>query len=149
MVTFVNVNGILAEDPQFKNVTKNDGTQVEVCQLSIKSSNYIAGKKNMVYFNVTVWPGRADNLVKKLEKGSAILVTGQLYLYTFTNSSGDEDSRLNINMHSIQFPVVNEIKSKKRKLNNTQRLDDNSLSLISEQNEGSPNEGETEETDGQ
>ena len=128
MVTFVTVNATLCEDPNFKDVTKRDGSRVEVCQLSIKSSNFIAGKKNYVYFNVTVWPGRADNLVKKLEKGSAILISGQLYLYTFTNSSGDEDSRLNINMHSIQFPVMNESKSKKRKLtNSSQAMDDNDM----------------------
>ena len=83
---------------------------MEVCQLSTKSSNYIAGKKNLAYYNVTVCPGRADNMVKKLEKESAILITGQLYLYTFTNSSGHEDSQLNINRHSIHFPVVNEVK---------------------------------------
>ena len=146
MVSFVTVNATLAEEPQFKNVTKRDGSSVEVCQLSIKSSNYIAGKKNLVYYNVTVWPGRADNMVKKLEKGSAILITGQLYLYTFTNSSGDEDSRLNINMHSIQFPVVNELKSKKRKLNNSSQMDDdNALSLISEDQVGNNNDEGNEE----
>lgn len=146
MVTFVTVNGTLNSDPAFKDVTKKDGTQVEICQLSIKSQNYVAGKKHFNHFNVTIWPGRADNLVKKLNKGSAILITGQLYLYSFTTANGDEDSRMNINMHSIQFPVMNEIGIKKRKLTNgPEIMDDNAFDLNMEPDSGIAKESDDSE----
>ena len=45
-------------------------------------------------------------------------------------------------MHSIQFPVVNEIKNKKRKLNNSSQMDDdNALSLFSKENVEQTNKG--------
>ena len=134
MVTFVTVNVTLNSDPEFRTVTKKkDGTEIEVCQLSVKSQNFVSGKNHYNHFNVTVWPGRADKMVQKLKKKSAVLITGQLYLYTYTMANGDEDSRMNINMHSIMFPITNEREVKKRKVSNEPEImDDNVIDLGNE-----------------
>ena len=104
MVSYITVNGRSTADPQTKVVQTIKGEK-EVLELSIASNNYVSRAVHVVYYNVTLWPGRAEKLKKDLKKGSGILVTGQYYQSNYKDKSGNEKTSNHINLHSIQLPV--------------------------------------------
>ena len=104
MVSYIQVNGRLTQEPVVKAVKTRKG-EVEVVEIAIASNNYIGGKNYTTFYNVTLWPGRAEKLRKDLIKGSAILVTGQFYQYSYTSKDGQEKTYNGINLHSICMPV--------------------------------------------
>eukprot|EP00834_Sanchytrium_tribonematis_P000666 NODE_12_length_54577_cov_0.384100.p31 type:complete len:103 gc:universal NODE_12_length_54577_cov_0.384100:50407-50099(-) len=57
------------------------------------------------FFNITLWPGRADGMKKLLRKGSVVIITGQYYQHQYVSKEGQEKQTNGINMHSIVFPV--------------------------------------------
>ena len=104
MVSYVQVQGRLTQDPQVKQVKTVSGMK-EVYELSLASNNYIAKKTSFVFYNVTLWPGRAERLKKSLTKGSAVVVTGQFYQNTYTDNHNNKKQKNCINLHSITLPV--------------------------------------------
>lgn len=104
MVSLLTVQARLTQDPQIKEVKTKAGVK-EVYELSIASNNYIAKKSSVVYYNVTLWPGRAEILKKGLKKGSAVVISGQFYQNTYIDKHKNEKSVNCINLHSIMLPV--------------------------------------------
>ena len=104
MVSYIHVQARLTQDPLVKEMKTRGGLK-EVYELSIASNNYIAKKNTVVFYNVTLWPGRAENLKKTLKKGSAVVITGQYYQNSYIDKHKNEKMVNCINMHSISLPV--------------------------------------------
>ena len=118
MVSYVHVQGRLTRDPEIKEVQTKTG-KVEVYERSIASNNYIAKKSTVVFYNVNLWPGRAEYLKKNLVKGSATVITGQFYQNTFVDKNKNEKTVNCINLHDINLPDPSD------KLAEFESMDDN------------------------
>lgn len=60
--------------------------------------------ENTVFVDVTVWGAQAENSAKYLNKGSKVLVEGELKMETWVDKeSGKNRSKLGVNGLSVQF----------------------------------------------
>ena len=104
MVSFIQVNGRLTCNPTIK-IVKTAKGEKEVTEISLASNNYIGNKNNVVYYNITLWPGRSDKMKPLLKKGSCVLVSGQFYQNFYKTKDLVDKVSNNINCHTICFPV--------------------------------------------
>ena len=123
MVSYVHVQGRLTRDPEIKEVQTKTG-KVEVYERSIASNNYIAKKSTVVFYNVNLWPGRAEYLKKNLVKGSATVITGQFYQNTFVDKNKNEKTVNCINLHAIHLSVCDHPSDKPAEF---ERMNDNDV----------------------
>eukprot|EP00834_Sanchytrium_tribonematis_P008047 NODE_842_length_3576_cov_0.392867.p4 type:complete len:134 gc:universal NODE_842_length_3576_cov_0.392867:1007-606(-) len=122
----VNLNGRLGLPPK-KATRKTRNGPVEVLELRFVVNPFVSGKKYTNYYNATIWPGRFENIVSCLDVGSAIVVTGVLYCSEYTDKNGEKREAKNINILSMEFPVVDsdEMKEKRKKKKVEIQMDDN------------------------
>ena len=45
---------------------------MEVYDLRVAVNSWVAGKDVVTFFNVTLWPGRFEGMLKLLEKGKSV-----------------------------------------------------------------------------
>ena len=116
-MVYVTVNGRLGFDPK-KVIRKTANGDTEVTELRIACNPFVGGVTHANFYNVTVWPGRFEGIVKKLVKGSAVVATGILYIVEYKDKNGNARTANNINLHHLGFPVADteEIYQKRKKI---------------------------------
>ena len=83
-MVYVTVNGRLGFDPE-KVIRKTANGDTEVTELRIACKPFVGAVTHANFYNVTVWPGRFEGIVKTLVKGSAVVATGILYIVEYKN----------------------------------------------------------------
>ena len=123
-MVYVTLNGRLGFDPK-KVIRKTANGDTEVTEFCIACNPFVGGVTHANFYNVTVWPGRFEGIVKKLVKGSAVVATGILYIVEYKDKNGIARTANNINLHHLGFPVadteeiIKSVKTLKKKLVHT------------------------------
>lgn len=95
----VNIIGRLVRDPEIR-YTQN-GTAM--ARISI-ANNSIENKKEYVnYFDVNVWGKQAENCNQYLKKGSQVAISGTLRQNRWTDQTGQNRYKIEINANIVQF----------------------------------------------
>ena len=151
-MTFVTLNGRLGFDPK-KVVRKTANGDVEVLELRVICNPFVGGVSYTNFFNVTVWPGRFENIVKNLGKGSAVMIIGVLYIVEYTDKNGNPRTANNVNLMSLSFPVADSeeaFKKRKKPVKKPGTFYDDNAAVVMEPDSGVVNEanktGDDEET---
>ena len=77
-VATISIMGRVTEDVKQRTVNIK-GDEKQVYDLCVAVNNYIFKKEHISYFNMTIWPGRYENMMKYMEKGKSIYVSGEFY----------------------------------------------------------------------
>lgn len=99
----VMITGNLTADPELRATSSG----VSVCELRI--ANNVSVKKEgqwgarVNYFQANVWGKLAENCVNFLNKGSAVAIDGKLEWQKWETKEGKTNSRVLINVDSIEF----------------------------------------------
>ena len=126
--------GNLTRDPELSETPRG----VSVCRFSIAVSRDFAnadGSRDVDFFNITVWRGRAENCGKYLKKGNKVAVVGSLQTRSYEDKDGIKRNVTDIVANEVEFltpkgtqgeddaPVV----SAKRERPELEAIDDNQL----------------------
>ncbi len=126
--------GNLTRDPELSETPSG----VSVCRFSIAVSRDYAnaeGTRDVDFFNITVWRGRAENCGKYLKKGNKVAVVGSLQTRSYEDKDGIKRNVTDIVANEVEFltpkgsqieddaPVV----SAKRERPELEAIDDNQL----------------------
>lgn len=74
-----------------------------VLDISLAVNEGYGDKKEVSFFQITVWEKSAENCNKYLSKGSKIAVTGSLKQRRWEDKDGNKRSRVFISAHRIEF----------------------------------------------
>ena len=126
--------GNLTRDPELSETPSG----VAVCRFSVAVSRDYAnaeGTRDVDFFNITVWRGRAENCGKYLKKGNKVAVVGSLQTRSYEDKDGIKRNVTDIVANEVEFltpkgsqgeddaPVV----SVKRERPELEAIDDNQL----------------------
>ena len=126
--------GNLTRDPELSETPSG----VAVCRFSIAVSRDYAnaeGTRDVDFFNITVWRGRAENCGKYLKKGNKVAVVGSLQTRSYEDKDGIKRNVTDIVANEVEFltpkgaqgeddaPIV----SAKRERPELEAIDDNQL----------------------
>ena len=126
--------GNLTRDPELSETPSG----VSVCRFSIAVSRDYAnadGSRDVDFFNITVWRGRAENCGKYLKKGNKVAVVGSLQTRSYEDKDGIKRNVTDIVANEVEFltpkgaqgeddaPIV----SAKRERPELEAIDDNQL----------------------
>ena len=126
--------GNLTRDPELSETPSG----VSVCRFSIAVSRDYAnaeGTRDVDFFNITVWRGRAENCGKYLKKGNKVAVVGSLQTRSYEDKDGIKRNVTDIVANEVEFltpkgaqgeddaPIV----SAKRERTELEAIDDNQL----------------------
>ena len=126
--------GNLTRDPELSETPSG----VSVCRFSIAVSRDYAnadGSRDVDFFNITVWRGRAENCGKYLKKGNKVAVVGSLQTRSYEDKDGIKRNVTDIVANEVEVltpkgsqgeddaPVI----SAKRERPELEAIDDNQL----------------------
>jgi len=100
----VALSGNLTKDPELRQLPS--GTSV--CQLRLAVNDRFKDsdgqwKDRAYYFDVTVWGGQGENAAKYLERGSGVIVQGQLRWREWEAQDGSKRQAVDINAREVVF----------------------------------------------
>ena len=105
MVNLVVLAGNLCAAPDLKYIAS--GTAVCNLRLAVNNKYTTASgekRESVLFIDVTAWGKQAESAAEYLEKGSKILVEGELRQREWTDTrSGDKRSKIEVQSRSIQF----------------------------------------------
>ena len=105
MVNLVVLAGNLCAAPDLKYIAS--GTAVCNLRLAVNNKYTTASgdkRESVLFIDVTAWGKQAESAAEYLEKGSKILVEGELRQREWTDTrSGDKRSKIEVQCRSIQF----------------------------------------------
>ena len=127
--------GNLTRDPELSETPSG----VSVCRFSIAVSRDYAnaeGTRDVDFFNITVWRGRAENCGKYLKKGNKVAIVGSLQNRSYEDKDGIKRTVTDVIANEVEFltpktagaedvdaPVV----SARRERPQLEAIDDNQL----------------------
>ena len=92
-------------DPK-KVIRKTVNGDTEVVELRVATNPHVGSITYTNYYNITVWPGRFEGIIKKLGKGSAVHIFGVLYQVEYKDKNGKDRVANNVNLLLLTFPVA-------------------------------------------
>ena len=72
----ITIMGRITEDVRSRVVSTKSKGEITIHDLSVAVNSYVSGKDVLTFYNITLWPGRFDRMIKLLEKGEAVLLSG-------------------------------------------------------------------------
>ena len=96
----VTLVGRVTRDPEIKNVGKGKPISVATFSLAL---NDLRQDDYTHYFDCEVWGKQAETLCKYVQKGSELLVDGQLYQQRWKDKSGNQRSRIVVRVGRFVF----------------------------------------------
>ena len=127
--------GNLTKDPELTTTTNG----VSVCRFAIAVSRDYAnaeGNRDVDFFNITVWRGRAENCGKYLKKGNKVAIVGSIQTRSYEDKDGIKRNVTDIIANEVEFltPKGSQsddgetiISSGERKRPQLEAIDDNQL----------------------
>lgn len=91
--------GYLAASPEERATAK--GKRVVVLRLGVKSK--MGGKEETIWCKCNIWHDRFDKMLPYLEKGSSVIVGGELSLESYLSREGTPRSSLVVSVDSLKF----------------------------------------------
>ena len=94
--------GNLTRDPELSETPSG----VSVCRFSIAVSRDYAnaeGTRDVDFFNITVWRGRAENCGKYLKKGNKVAIVGSLQTRSYEDKDGIKRNVTDIIASEVEF----------------------------------------------
>jgi single-strand DNA-binding protein len=98
MINSVTITGRLTKDPQLSHT--NEGKAVCNFVIACKRSN---DRNEADFIRCVAWGKQAENLVKFMEKGNMIGLTGSLRSYSYNDENGKKVYATQANADFIQF----------------------------------------------
>jgi len=106
--------GNLTRDPETRD-TQNS----KVCHFTLAVSYGYGERKETAFIDCTVWSKLAELCDKYLEKGSRVLVEGNLKTESWKNKDGDNRSKLVAVLQNVEFMSTNSSKETDEKASET------------------------------
>lgn len=94
--------GNLTRDPELTETPSG----VAVCRFSIAVSRDYAnaeGNRDVDFFNITVWRGRAENCGKYLKKGNKVAIVGSIQTRSYEDKDGIKRNVTDIVANEVEF----------------------------------------------
>lgn len=91
--------GYLAASPEERATAK--GKRVVVLRLGVKSR--VGGKDETIWCKCNIWHDRFDKMLPYLEKGSSVIVGGELSLESYLSREGTPRASLVVSVDSLKF----------------------------------------------
>ena len=94
--------GNLTRDPELTETPSG----VAVCRFSIAVSRDYAnaeGNRDVDFFNITVWRGRAENCGKYLKKGNKVAIVGSIQTRSYEDKDGIKRTITEIIANEVEF----------------------------------------------
>ena len=94
--------GNLTRDPELTETPSG----VAVCRFSIAVSRDYAnaeGNRDVDFFNITVWRGRAENCGKYLKKGNKVAIVGSIQTRSYEDKDGIKGNVTEIVANEVEF----------------------------------------------
>ena len=100
-MNIIQLFGRLGADPEVRFTQSGQ----KVTTFSVATNSRRGGKDETVWWRVTVWGDRFDNMISYLKKGSAIIVIGELRPpEMFTDRNGQQRVGLEVTANNLYFP---------------------------------------------
>lgn len=96
------LSGFLTRQPELH--TTNNGNQVATFSLAVKREY----SEETDFFNIVVWGKQGENCAKYLDKGSKILVIGQLQNRSYEAKDGSKRTVVEVVSEEVEFLTFKE-----------------------------------------
>ena len=112
-IAVITIMGRVIEKPKLR-VVKTKKGDMEVFDLAVAVDSFVAGSAPAVtFYNMTLWPGRFDKIIPRLEPGKAVFISGEFHMAKYRTESGTSGSKLVIDINQLKYSMGD---SKKLKL---------------------------------
>lgn len=103
MSTNLTLSGRLGADPELKYTPQGKAVASfsMVTSKPVKQDDGSWEDIEKTWYRVTVWDQQAENVAESLRKGDAVLVTGRLFMETYTTRDGVEKQALKVTAYEI------------------------------------------------
>ena len=101
-ISTISIMGRVANDVVSRTVKTKKG-ELNVYDLRVAVNSWVAGKDVVTFYNVTLWPGRFEGMLKMLEKGKAIFISGEFYMSSYTTENGSRANKLVVELGQLKF----------------------------------------------
>ena len=78
-ISTISIMGRVANDVVSRTVKTKKG-ELNVYDLRVAVNSWVAGKDVVTFYNVTLWPSRFEGMLKMLQKGKALFISGEFYM---------------------------------------------------------------------
>jgi single-strand DNA-binding protein len=93
------IGGFLGADPEVRFTSSGQ----KVTSLRVASTTKRSGKEETMWWRVTVWGDQFDKMLAFFKKGSAIMVSGEMFRSEFVDREGKTQVTLNITADRLMF----------------------------------------------
>lgn len=93
------IAGFLGADPEARFTSSGQ----KVTSLRVASTTKRSGKEETTWWRVTVWGEQFDKMLAFFKKGSAIMVSGEMFKSEFVDREGKTQVTLNITADRLMF----------------------------------------------
>ena len=101
-IATITIMGRVANDLVSRTVKTKKG-EMDVYDLRVAVNSWVAGKDVVTFYNVTLWPGRFEGMLKMLEKGKAVFLSGKFYMSSYTTENGSRTNKLIVELGQLKF----------------------------------------------
>lgn len=100
----VHLMGNITRDPEIRYTPGGDAVSTLGLAVNKKfSSKEGEAKEQVLFIDVEVWKKVAENCVEYLNKGSLVLVTGELVYRTWDDKDGAKRNKISVTAFNVQF----------------------------------------------
>ncbi|MEI8300279.1 MAG: single-stranded DNA-binding protein [Chlamydiota bacterium] len=93
------IAGFLGADPEVRFTSSGQ----KVTSLRVASTTKRGGKEETTWWRVTVWGEQFDKMIAFFKKGSAIMVSGEMFKSEFVDREGKTQVTLNVTADRLMF----------------------------------------------
>lgn len=103
-VAIISIMGRVTEDVKCREVNTKKGPTT-VYDLSVAVNSWVAGKDVGTFYNITLWPGRFEGMLKLLQKGKSVFLSGEFYMSSYSNENGTRSHKLVVELGQLKFTL--------------------------------------------
>ena len=79
----ITIMGRQTENVKKRSVSTKKG-EMEAHDMSVAVNSFVGGRDILTFYNITLWPGRYDGMIKLLEKGKAAFLSSEFYMSSYS-----------------------------------------------------------------
>ena len=96
------ITGNLTREPQLRRVNGSNGEK-PVTTMNMAVNTRRGQNEKTDFFRVTVWGAQAESCAKYLNKGSRVLVRGELHMNEYDRQDGTRGAGLEVEASQVEF----------------------------------------------